>query len=76
MSRTSTIVGYHQDEEKNWVAELSCGHSQHMRHRPPFVERWWVLTEAGRAAMMGQPLVCTECASESKRQGNKRVANT
>jgi hypothetical protein len=30
MSRTSTIVGYRQDEEKNWVAELSCGHSQHM----------------------------------------------
>jgi hypothetical protein len=28
-------VGYHQDEEQNWVAELSCGHQQHVRHRPP-----------------------------------------
>lgn len=64
--RASTIVGYHQDEEKNWVADLSCGHQQHVRHRPPFVERPWVLTEAGRAAKIGHPVVCPECMRANK----------
>jgi uncharacterized protein (DUF488 family) len=59
--RVSRIVGYHQDEEENWVAELSCGHQQHVRHRPPLTERPWVLTEAGRAAKIGQAVVCAEC---------------
>jgi len=63
----SKIVGYHQDEEKNWVAELSCGHQQHVRHRPPFVERPWVLTEVGRAEKIGHPLVCAECARETQK---------
>jgi hypothetical protein len=36
MSGVSKITGFHQDEEANWVAELSCGHQQHVRHRPPF----------------------------------------
>jgi uncharacterized protein (DUF488 family) len=60
--RASTIVGYHQDEEKNWVAELSCGHRQHVRHRPPFIERPWVLTETGRAGKIGHAIACAECA--------------
>jgi hypothetical protein len=25
----SPIVGYHKDEENDWVAELACGHLQH-----------------------------------------------
>jgi hypothetical protein len=61
----SSIVGYHQDEEKHWVAELSCGHQQHVRHQPPFSERPWVLTEAGRAAKIGHPILCAECAREA-----------
>ena len=63
----SKIVGYHQDEEKNWIAELSCGHRQHMRHRPPFVERPWVLSKAGRAAKIGHRVVCAECVRETNR---------
>ena len=62
---SSTIVGYHQDEEKHWVAELSCGHQQHVRHRPPFIERPWVLTESGRAAKIGHPVKCAECMREA-----------
>jgi hypothetical protein len=27
------IVGFHQDTEGDWVAELDCGHRQHVRHR-------------------------------------------
>ncbi|MHB8295114.1 MAG: DUF3565 domain-containing protein [Acidimicrobiales bacterium] len=30
------IVGFRGDAEGDWVAELSCWHSQHIRHRPPF----------------------------------------
>ncbi len=64
--RASTIVGYHQDVEKNWVAELSCGHQQHVRHRPPFLERPWVLTETGRAGKIGHAVVCAECMRTKK----------
>jgi hypothetical protein len=26
------IVAYHKDEENHWVAELVCGHFQHVRN--------------------------------------------
>jgi hypothetical protein len=61
----SRIVGYHQDAEKNWIAELSCGHSQHVRHRPPFAERPWVLTERGRASKLGQAIDCGQCREDA-----------
>lgn len=28
------ITGYHTDAESHWVAELECGHGQHVRQRP------------------------------------------
>ena len=55
------IVGFGQDEEGVPIAWLSCGHAQHIRHNPPFVNRPWVLTEAGRASRLGQPLNCVRC---------------
>ncbi len=55
------IIGYHKDEENHWVAELACGHNQHVRHNPPWVERPWVTTEMGRAAMLGERLNCKKC---------------
>ena len=42
------IVGFHQDQEGDWVAELDCGHNQHVRHNPPWQERAWVLSSEGR----------------------------
>jgi len=56
-----SIGGYHQDELGDWVAELVCGHNQHVRHRPPFQLRPWVLTEAERMTRMGTPLDCPLC---------------
>ena len=56
-----TITGFHPDEEGDWVAELSCLHSQHLRHRPPFQDRAWVLDEAGRAEHLGGDLDCPLC---------------
>jgi cytochrome c-type biogenesis protein CcmH/NrfF len=58
------ITGYHQDEEGHWVAELECGHGQHVRHKPPLVSREWVLAEEGRAAHLGFELNCKRCDEE------------
>ena len=55
------IIGFHQDEAGDWVAELACGHGQHVRHRPPWTLRPWVLTLEGRAARIGVPLACVLC---------------
>ncbi|MGK4004000.1 DUF3565 domain-containing protein [Sorangium sp. So ce1036] len=55
------ITGYHQDEANDWVAELRCGHGQHVRHKPPLVTRPWVLTPEGRASMLGTELDCVRC---------------
>ena len=47
------IVGFHLDEENHWVADLTCGHTQHVRHDPPWQNRPWVLTEQGRREKLG-----------------------
>jgi hypothetical protein len=57
------IVGFHLDEEQHWVAELECGHNQHVRHNPPWTNRPWVITTEGRAAALGQLLNCLKCDS-------------
>ncbi|MCG6888435.1 MAG: DUF3565 domain-containing protein [Gammaproteobacteria bacterium] len=57
------IIGYHKDEEDHWVAELCCGHDQHVRHDPPLVSRSWVLTQGGRELMLGHQLNCVKCDS-------------
>ncbi|MDP9055221.1 MAG: DUF3565 domain-containing protein [Acidobacteriota bacterium] len=59
------IVGFHQDAENDWVADLECGHTQHVRHRPPWTNRPWVLTEEGRRSFIGHELLCVECALPS-----------
>ncbi len=56
-----TIIGFHRDEEGDWVAELDCGHGQHVRHRPPFVSRPWVTSAEGRESMLGRELDCLRC---------------
>lgn len=55
------IVGFHQDGERHWVAELECGHFQHVRHNPPWIDRGWVVTAEGRNAAIGARLPCKKC---------------
>ena len=55
------IVDYHLDERFDWVAELECGHQQHVRHNPPWNTRHWVTSPQGRLEHVGQPLPCTAC---------------
>ncbi|MDA0739378.1 MAG: DUF3565 domain-containing protein [Nitrospirae bacterium] len=55
------IIGFHQDEYDDWVADLACGHVQHVRHNPSWSERPWVVTEEGRATHLGDVLFCKKC---------------
>jgi len=48
------IIGYHIDSEGDWVADLTCCHGQHVRHKPPFINRKWVQTEEGRKSKLGE----------------------
>jgi len=68
-----SITGYHQDEAGDWVAELACGHNQHVRHAPPFQLRTWVLDPAGRAGRRGMPLECPLCDRAELPAGLRRV---
>ncbi|MHC8301722.1 DUF3565 domain-containing protein [Pseudomonas sp. ZS1P83] len=64
-AQDSTVTGFHQDEDGHWVAELSCGHTQHLRHQPPWQSRAWVLSPAQRIEKIGQPFDCGWCAQGS-----------
>ena len=54
-------MGYHTDDLNDWVAELRCGHFQHVRHNPPWQNRPWVESEEGRASKLGLLLNCSKC---------------
>jgi uncharacterized protein DUF3565 len=62
------ITGFHQDEESHWVAELECGHNQHVRHDPPWQMRPWVLTAEGRRSRLGETLNCVICDEPKERK--------
>lgn len=70
-----SIVGFHQDEDGDWVAELSCLHNQHVRHHPPFQQRPWVLDESQRAARIGAEIDCPLCDRAELPEG-LRLART
>lgn len=55
------MVDFDRDAEGDWFAWLDCGHTQHVRHRPPFIDRPWVTTEAGRQSRIGRCLDCVRC---------------
>ena len=54
-------IDFHRDAAGDWVADLDCGHGRHVRHRPPFINRPWTETAAGREAMLGTELDCVRC---------------
>ncbi|MGH9506346.1 MAG: DUF3565 domain-containing protein [Terriglobales bacterium] len=62
--RPQAIVGFHRDEQGDWVAELACGHNQHLRHRPPWETRPWVVEEEGRRQHIGHILFCAKCENQ------------
>ena len=60
MAKTK-IVGFRQDPQADWIAELACGHTQHVRHRPPWQSRPWTQTADGRASRLGAEIECPVC---------------
>ncbi|MCG8393079.1 MAG: DUF3565 domain-containing protein [Pseudomonadales bacterium] len=61
MSYQVTVTGFMQDEQDDWVMLLSCGHRQHVRHQPPFINRPWVTTQSGRERHLGMVVTCNQC---------------
>lgn len=61
------ITGYRKDEENDWVAELACGHFQHVRHNPPWTNRPWVESIPGREEMLDRLLNCKKCDAFAQR---------
>ena len=57
------ITGFHQDAELQWVADLECGHGQHIRHDPPWQNRPWVLRREEREKFIGTFLPCMLCTA-------------
>ena len=55
------ILSFRRDTQGDWMADLDCGHRQHVRHRPPFVNRPWVECETTRTKMVGTELDCVRC---------------
>lgn len=55
------IIRFGHDDIGDWVATLSCGHMQHVRHSPPFINRPWITTEMGRKSKIGETLNCVHC---------------
>ncbi len=70
------ITGFHSDSNRDWVAELSCGHTQHVRHAPPFTLRPWVETAEGREAQIGQLLDCALCDRAAMPEGFESYQRT
>jgi hypothetical protein len=55
------IIAFHKDEHGDWVADLECGHRQHVRHKPPWMVRPWIETPEGRESRIGVELECKPC---------------
>ncbi|MEN0105335.1 MAG: DUF3565 domain-containing protein [Pseudomonas sp.] len=64
------ILGFAQDEEGHWVAVLSCGHTQHLRHQPPWQNRDWVQDPTQRQEKIGQPFTCGWCTQGQEPPGS------
>lgn len=55
------IISFTQDDQGHFVAILECGHSVHMRHRPPLESRPWILDAEERKSRVGSLVDCIFC---------------
>ncbi|WP_300651889.1 DUF3565 domain-containing protein [Pseudomonas sp.] len=55
------LIDFGQDADGHWLAILSCGHTQHLRHQPPWQNRAWVLDAKQRTSRLDQPFACGWC---------------
>ena len=47
------IIDFHLNEDNHWLADLSCGQTQHVKHNPTWQQREWVLSDKGRNDFIG-----------------------
>ncbi|MEL6821541.1 MAG: DUF3565 domain-containing protein [Calditrichota bacterium] len=60
------ILRFHKDEKGDWIVDLDCGHSRHMRHDPPWSNMDWIHSSEARWDRMQKPIECTECDGKGK----------
>jgi Protein of unknown function (DUF3565) len=70
------ISAFRQDESGTWVAELECGHTQHVRHDPPWTSRPWVTTDEGRRGYIGRELKCPKCSGAATERTTTPTGNS
>ena len=64
------IVDFHEDGAGQWVADLECGHAQHMWHDPPWQHRPWTRTPEGRASFIDVEIECPLCDRPEPGEGS------
>ncbi len=69
-----TIIAFRQDEAGDWIAELSCLHARHVRHRPLLENHPWVLEESGRIEHLGTEIECKWCDNLEMPAGLQRIS--
>jgi hypothetical protein len=62
------LLAFHQDVHGDWVAMLSCGHTQHLRHQPPWQSRAWVMDAEQRRRQLGRAFDCGWCRQASSEE--------
>lgn len=55
------IISLELESEGTCVASLDCGHTRHIRHRPPLENYPWILDPAQRDARVGERIECGRC---------------
>jgi tellurite methyltransferase len=65
------IVGYRQEANRDWVAELSCGHDQPVHHDTPSTRN-----KAAGGAGVGASLDCPSCDRAELPAGLRMVRST
>ena len=69
------IIGFHQDAAQEWVADLACGHQQHVRHAPPWFNHPWVVSPEGRRSRLGSTLDCKHCDHHAQASARGRSSS-
>lgn len=55
------ILRFYKDEKGDWIVDLECGHSRHMRHDPPWSNMDWIHSSEARWDRMQKPIDCRDC---------------
>ncbi|MGH1364136.1 MAG: DUF3565 domain-containing protein [Calditrichia bacterium] len=69
------IVRFHKDEAGDWIVDLDCGHSRHMRHDPPWSNMNWIYSSESRYDKMGEIVDCRDCDSGLESPENEQKSS-